>query len=378
MDFSLSQEQEMFRSSVRKFLDANGQTNIARDYIKENSNSLYKVISGLAALGCTGINISEEYEGAGLGALDLVPVFEELGRALLPGVFLETVALAVPLLEKYGTEQQKQKYLPEIATGSRSVSLAWLEPKKGYNPEDIHAFAQLEGESLVLNGIKSVIPEGAVVDTYLVLVRTEEGESGDGISMILIDREDFPLKIRRQKSFDETRPLAEITFENVIVPINQVLGEIHKGWSVFEEGLLHMNAALCSMMIGGMDRIVEMTAEYANIRVQFGQPIGRFQAIKHRIVDMKTDLETARSLSYYANWALESYAPDKEAAIYSTRAFITEAYIRIASDSIQIHGGIGFTEELDCQLYLKRARYYENYLGSPRDYREKAAVALNW
>ncbi|WP_042356058.1 acyl-CoA dehydrogenase family protein [Bacillus rubiinfantis] len=373
MDFSLSQEQEMFRQSLRKFLDDLGQTAIARDVIKGNSDIFTKALSGLAALGCTGITISEKYEGAELGALDLVPVFEELGRSLFPGVYLETVALAVPLLEKYGTEQQKQKYLPQIATGSRTVTLAWLEPKTGFSPNQVQTRAELSGDDLVINGVKSLVPEGETADTYLLLVRTDEG-----LSLVLVDCEECDLKIHRQKSLDETLRLAAVSFEDVTVSKHQLLGPLGDGWPILQEGLLHINAALCSLMVGGMDRLVEMTAEYAKIRVQFGQPIGRFQAIKHRIADMKTDLETSRSLSHYANWALESDAPDKEAAIYSARAFISEAYISLANASIQIHGGIGFTEELDCQLYLKRARYYESYLGSPQHYREKAAVALGW
>jgi len=121
-----------------------------------------------------------------------------------------------------------------------------------------------------------------------------------------------------------------------------------------------------------------MAAEYAKIREQFGQPIGRFQAIKHRIVDMKLDLETARSLTYYANWAIESHAPDYIAAIASTRLFVTDAFIRVASHNIQIHGGIGFTEEMDCHLYVKRARFYENYLGNRQQYYEQTVKALGW
>ncbi|MCH6267288.1 acyl-CoA dehydrogenase family protein [Neobacillus citreus] len=378
MDFSLSQEQEMFRHSVRKFLDGHGQTNIARDFIKEEVKSFAKAFTGLADLGCTAITIPEKYEGAELGALDLVPVLEELGRALLPGLYLETVAFAAPLIEKYGTEQQRQKYLPQIATGSRTVTLAWLEPKRGYHPDEVRTSAQTLGSSLVINGTKSLVPEGETADTYLLLVRSSDGIDGAGLSLVLLDREEINAATRKQKCFDETRQLAEITFENVAISTEQLLGEINQGWSILQEGLLHVNAALCSLMVGGMDRLVEMTTEYANIRVQFGQPIGRFQAIKHRIADMKTDLETARSLSYYANWTLETNAADREAAIFSARAFVTEAYIRIASHSIQIHGGIGFTEELDCQLYLKRARYYENYLGSIQQYKERAAVALNW
>lgn len=377
MDFALSEEQEMFRGYLRKYLDDAGQTKVAREFIKGDMQSLEKANEGLAELGCTGINISESYEGLGLGSLDLVPVFEEIGRALLPGVYLETMALAVPLLEKYGSEEQKEKYLPEIASGSRSVTLAWSEPQKGYNPDEITCFAREEGDSLVINGVKSLVPEGELADTYLLLVRTSDGSMGEGLSLVLIDQIDG-MEMKTQKCVDETKQLTEITFHQVKVLKRQLLGSIHQGWSILQEGLLYLNAALSSQMVGGIEKVVEMSTEYAKIREQFGQPIGRFQAIKHRIVDMKLELETARSLSYYANWSLESEEEDREAAIFSARAFATEAYIRVASHNIQIHGGIGFTEEMDCQLYLKRARYLESYLGSTSHYNEQIALALRW
>ncbi|ASN06155.1 acyl-CoA dehydrogenase family protein [Virgibacillus necropolis] len=377
MDFALSEEQEMFRGYLRKYLDDAGQTKVAREFIKGEMHALKNSLAGLAELGCTGINISERYGGLGLGALDLVPVFEEIGRALLPGVYLETMALVVPLLEKYGSEEQKEKYLSEIASGSKNVTLAWAEPRKSYNPDEIACFAREEEGALVIDGMKSLVPDGELADTYLLLVRTSEGTGGDGLSLVLIDGTD-DIEMRTQKCVDETKHLAEMTFREVKVSKRQLLGSINHGWSILQEGLLYLNAALSSIMVGGMEKIVEMSTEYAKIREQFGQPIGRFQAIKHRIVDMKLELETARSLSYYANWSLESEEKDRKAAIFSARAFTTEAYIRVASHNIQIHGGIGFTEEMDCQLYLKRARYFENYLGSTSHYNEQIALAMGW
>lgn len=180
------------------------------------------------------------------------------------------------------------------------------------------------------------------------------------------------------KNMDETRLLAEVTFHNVQVSSQQIVGTVHQGWDALQESLLSFNAALCSTIVGSVEKIVETAVEYATIREQFNQPIGRFQAIKHRLVDMKMDLETARSLAYYANWAIESNAEDKVEAVSSARLFATEAFIKVASQSIQIHGGIGFTEEIDCHLYVKRARFYENYLGSTQQYYEQTAVALGW
>lgn len=378
MDFSLSEEQEMFRGSVRKYLDGAGQTKIARGMAKNNTNLLTKTWKGLAQLGCMGITVKEEYGGAELTTVDQVPVLEELGRALLPGLYLETVAFAAPMIEKFGTTEQKEKYLPGIADGSRTISLAWLEPGKSFNLNDIQMTAKFDGDSMILNGSKTLVPEGNLADTYLVLVRSESETGGKGISFVLVDRNDVGVDYRVLQAMDETRHLTEVNFRNVIVSNSQVLGELHRGEDAIEEGLLYLNAALASIMVGGMDKIVEMCAEYAKIRVQFGQPIGRFQAIKHRIADMKLDLETARSLSYYAVWALDEKAEDAAVAVNSARAFITEAYLRLAGHGIQIHGGIGVTEEIDCHLYLKRAQYYQTYLGNSRLYREKAATALNW
>lgn len=378
MDFSLNQEQEMFRSYVRKYLDDMGQTKIAREFTEGNTSSFKSLYSGFAELGCTSVNVPEQYGGMGLGQLDLVPILEETGRALLPGLYLETNALVVPLLEKYGTETQKNKYLSAIASGDHTFTLAWLEPDGNYKPATVRLNGALQGDVLTLNGVKALVPEVELANSLLVLVRTSEGKGEQGISLVIVDREEVVLPLKHQKNMDETRLLSEVTFDEVQVSRHQILGAIDQGWDVLQEGLLSFNAALCATIVGSMEKIVETAVEYANIREQFNQPIGRFQAIKHRLVDMKMDLETARSLAYYANWAIESNAADKVEAISSARLFATDAYIKVASQSVQIHGGIGFTEEIDCHLYVKRARFYENYLGSTQQYYEQAAVALGW
>lgn len=378
MDFSLNQEQEMFRSYVRKYLDDMGQTKIAREFTEGNTSSFKSLYSGLAELGCSSVNVSEEYGGMGLGQLDLVPILEEMGRALLPGLYLETNALVVPMLEKFGTQDQKTKYLSAIASGEHTFTVAWLEPGGTYKPANVQLNGTLQGEILTLTGVKTLVPEAELADSLLVLVRTSEGKNDKGISLVIVDREEAILQLKPQKNMDETRLLSEVTFEEVQVSRNQILGSIDHGWDVLQEGLLSFNAALCATIVGSMEKIVETAVEYANIREQFNQPIGRFQAIKHRLVDMKMDLETARSLAYYANWAIESDADDKIEAVSSARLFATDAFIKVASQSVQIHGGIGFTEEIDCHLYVKRARFYENYLGSTQQYYEQAAVALGW
>lgn len=367
----------MFGTYVRKYLTDKGQTKITRDFIKGDKEYYQSIFTGLAELGCAGINIPEEYGGMGMGALDLIPILEEWGRNVMPGLYLETNAFAVPIIEKFGTKEQKETYLPAIAEGTHTFSIAWLELGGSYHPSDIQLTAAIVGDSILLNGTKYLVPDAEIASSVILPVRTSLEEGEDGISLVILELSE-QIKIRRQQNIDESRHLAEITLNNVSVSKTQILGPLHKGWEVLEEGLLAINAALSSAMVGGIEKVVDMSAEYAKIRVQFGQPIGRFQAIKHRIADMKVDLETARSLAYYANWALENHTEDRIQAISCARLFAADAFNRAAGHNVQIHGGIGFTEELDCHLYVKRARFYEHYLGSTQYYYEKAASALGW
>ncbi|QHS23424.1 acyl-CoA/acyl-ACP dehydrogenase [Virgibacillus sp. MSP4-1] len=375
MDFSLNEEQEMFRNYVRKYMEKSGQTQIAKDFLAGNNESLKQTQAGLAELGCSGINISEKYEGLGLNALDLVPINEEMGRVLLPGPYLETMALVVPLLEKFGSEKQKEMYLPKIASGSKQFSLAWLEPGKSYCSDEIDCNASVDDDSILINGVKTLVNDADQVDTLLLIIRTAQTSGSDSLSLVFVDISE-KVEITQQQSIDDTRRLYEVKLEDVSVPRSQVLGEIDQGWSVLQEGLLYLNAAISSVLVGSMDKILEMSTEYAKIREQFGQPIGRFQAIKHRIVNMKMELETARSLSYYANWIVDSDENDRVPAVYSARAYATKAFIQSASHNIQIHGGIGFTKELDCHLFLKRARFFEHYLGSISDFHQRISSYL--
>lgn len=369
MDFALSEEQELFRTAIRKYLNTLNGTEAARAVIDGDLDIVTSAASGLADMGVTAIPISEETDGLGLGALDLVSVFEETGRVLLPGSQLETLTLAVPLLESYGTTVQKAERLPKVGAGESTLSVAWYEKGLRLFPNSFNCVAAKTESGYALTGKKTLVQVIGNPGVFITGAQTAEGKS-----LFLVKASDLA-SVRSLSVLDETQRLAEVTFDS---SPGELLGEPGDAEEMMKHGLLHFNAALCSSMVGAMDELVKMTAEYAKIRIQFNQPIGRFQAIKHGIVNMKLDLETARSLSYYAAWAVETDAVDKIAAVHSARSFISKAFIKAAADSIQIHGGIGFTEELDVQLFLKRARYYENYFGSVRDSRKAAAHSLGW
>ncbi|MHB1420052.1 MAG: acyl-CoA dehydrogenase family protein [Bacillota bacterium] len=378
MDFALNEDQQTFQKSVREFIVDKGDLKIPRSYMEGNERMLQEVWDGLGELGYMGITISENYDGLGMGPLTLVPILEEMGRAVVPGPYPETVAFAAPLLEAYGSEEQKQKYLPEIASGKRKITLALIESGGELSPSGIQIKAKQQGDGYIITGTKILVPHADFADTLIVPVRTGGANSAYGISLLLVDRDQAGVALQTQQSMDETRKLVKVTFEEVRVPKGQLLGPENAGWGILQTGLYHLNAALCSTMVGGMERVLEIATEYAKTRVQFGQPIGRFQGVKHRIVGIKVAMESSRSLSYYASWALENGAKEMAEAVSLARSFISEAYIQAAHDNIQVHGGMGFTWEFDCHLFLKRARSLENYLGSPDDHREMAAVELGW
>lgn len=378
MDFALNEDQQLFQTSTKQFLESKGGLAIPRNFMDGKEEILDELWKGLGDLGYMGITISENYGGLGQGPLTLVPILEEMGGAVVPGPYPETVAFAVPLLEAFGTDGQKQKYLPEIASGKCKLTLALYEESNALAPSAIQLKASESGEEYVLQGSKILVPHADFADTLIVPVRTGGSNGEYGISLLLVDRHQADLKLQTQQSIDETRKMVKVTFDEVRVSKSQLLGPENAGWGILQTGIYHLNAALCSTMVGGMERVVKMATEYANIREQFGQPIGRFQAVKHRIVDMKLDLESSQSLSYYASWALENKSADLVEAVSLARSFVSEAYIRTAGKNIQIHGGMGFTWEFDCHLFLKRARSLENYLGSPEDYREIVAAELGW
>ena len=215
MDFSLNEDQELFRKFVRKYLNDQEQTKVARDYIAGNVEAVKQAITGVNELGCMMVNIPDDYDGMGLGKLDLVPIMEEFGRTLMPGVFLETSAFAVPIINQFATTEQKQQYLSEVASGEKAFTIAWLEPKRSYTEKGIQLVATLEQEQFTLNGMKTQVADVAFAQYLIVPVRVN-GE----VSIIVVDKETPGLTITAQKGFDETRQLSSIYFDNVTVPIS--------------------------------------------------------------------------------------------------------------------------------------------------------------
>src|SRR6266853_1211928 len=314
MDFAFSEEQEMLRRSARDFLAKECPPKVVRKLMEGADAYDPALWSKIAALGWTALGIPEQYGGVGT-FLDLIVVLEEAGRVLMPGPFFATMGLAVPALIEAGTEAQKKAALGAIASGSARATLAFTEPSGRWDASGVALTAK---------------------------------PSGGGWHL-----------------------------DRVELPADSLMGAPHKAWPALKRTLEWATAALCAEMVGGAQKVLETSTDYAKTRHQFGKPIGIYQAVSHKLADMLVLSESGRSATYYAAWAVDADAPDRSLASSMAKAYVSDAYRKIAGDGIQVHGGIGFTWEHDMHLYFKRAKASEVTLGDATFHRELVAQSLD-
>jgi alkylation response protein AidB-like acyl-CoA dehydrogenase len=376
MDFAFSEEQEMLRASARDFLTKEVPSSYVRRMMEAPDAWDGALWRKLAQVGWTGLGIPEAYRGVG-SFLDLVVVLEEAGRALLPGPFLSTMGLAVPALLEAGTETQKEAVLGRIASGDARATLAFSEPAGRWDAEGVQLLsAERRGEAWRLDGIKLFVPDAGVADYMVVAARTRPAGE-EGVSLFLVEGRPPGLAVTPLETMDMTRRWYEVRFEGVELPAHSLMGTADQGWPALRRALEWAQAALCAEMIGGTQRVLDMSVDYAKTRHQFGKPIGIYQAVSHKLADMLLETESARSATYYAAWAVDADAPDRSLAASMAKAYVSDAYRKAAGDGIQVHGGIGFTWEHDMHLYFKRAKASEVSLGDATYHRELVAQALD-
>ncbi|PYT81883.1 MAG: acyl-CoA dehydrogenase [Acidobacteria bacterium] len=353
MQFGLNESQEFLRDSARKFFAAECPIAEVRRLMETDTAFDADLWSKLSEQGYTGIIFPEEFGGVGLGIVELVLLMEEAGRALLPGPFFSTVVFAGSLLDSLATKEQRRKYLAPICRGEARSTVAFCEPQGSWDLADVH----LTATNGKLNGEKLFVPDAAVADWILVAARN---------GVFLVDSKAPGIGIERMHGMDLTRRLYSVQFEGTPA---EKLGEI--------AGLARPRAiatvALAAEMVGGMQRTLDITVEYAKTRKQFGKPIGMFQAVQHQCADMYLETESARSAVYYAAWALQHNAPDAAAAVSIAKLYLSDASRSVGNRGIQVHGGMGFTWESDLHLYYRRAKASETALGDATFHRERLA-----
>jgi len=374
MDFGFSEEQEMLRQSVREFLAAESPMTFVRQMMEDERGFSDVQWKKMAELGWTGLIIPEQYGGFGQNMVDMVVLLEEMGKFVFPGPFFASTILGALAIDLGGSDEQKQRWLPGLADGTRRATLAQVEESGRWDAEGIQLPAKASGGGFTLSGTKLFVHDAHNADLLIVPART--GGGADGIGILVVDAKAKGVAIRVLKTMDQTRKLCEVTFDKVSVGKEALLGQAGNGWPLLDRLVDRAKVALCAEMCGGAQRVLEMSVEYAKVREQFGKPIGSFQAIQHKCANMMVQTESAKSATYYAAWAVANDVPEAHLAACMAKAYTSDAYRFVSAEGIQIHGGIGFTWEHDMHLYFKRAKGSEVTFGDATWNRELVAQVV--
>ncbi len=389
MDLGLNEMQEMLKKSAREFFEKECPRSLVRAAEQEPSGYSPDLWDKMAKQGWTAMPVPQQYGGSGTDFLDLCVLYEEAGRALVPGPFLDT-ALAAYLIDDLasldpsvgvGSPDPRKRWLPEIAKGSLIATIAYTEPAASYEPEQVQLEAeQTAGGEWRLNGTKLFISNAGIADLLLVVARTRNAiNKQDGLTVFAVPRDPHPnplpggegIEMELLDTIASDRQY-EVTFTDVK---GEPVGPIDGAWPALQRYLDRARVLTAVWSVGGAEYVLEMTVEYAKNRVQFGRPIGTFQAVSHRCADMAIDCDGMRFVSYHAAWRLsEGLAADQEIAI--AKAWTADAYRRVTASGHQVHGGVAYMIEHDMQLYFRRAKAAELTFGDGDYHREQVALGL--
>ena len=374
MDLGLDEQQEMLKNFARDFLEKECPESLVREMEEDDQGYSPDLWKKMAEQGWMGLTIPEDQGGAGMSLCELVVLLEEFGRALVPGPFISTVVLgAVPIMEA-GTDEQKAQYLPKIAAGDVIMTMALTEPSAKWTADGVTLEAKKDGGDYVLNGTKLFVPDAHVTDHMVVVARTG-GKGEDGITLFIVDSKSDGIKFEQLKTIAADKQ-SEVIFENVKVPAANILGSEGKGWEIVEKVSRVATVAACAYLVGLSQMDFDTTLNYAKERVQFGRPIGSFQAIQHKLADAIIDVDGSRFITYKAAWSLTEGEDDTDLMISMAKAWASDASRRVVAHGQQIHGGIGFTKEYKIQLYFRRQKWMELMWGDADYHREKVAQLM--
>ncbi len=374
MNFAFSEEQEELRNIVRSFLENKSPESAVREQMDTEKGYDDAVWSQMAEqMGLQSLIIPEEFGGSGYSYVELTVVLEEMGRALLCAPYFSTVVLAANTILQSGDDAAKKDLLPGIASGETTATLALTEANGRWDEQGVEATASAvsgggSGDGWTISGEKMFVIDGHTADLIIVAARTDAG-----VSLFHLNSDAAGLTRTPLSTMDQTRKQAKLTFENTPATL---IGTDGGGWDVLSTVLDLTAVALAAEQVGGAQYVLEMAVQYAKDRVQFGRPIGSFQAIKHKCADMLLEVESAKSAAYYAAWCAAEMNDELPSVASLAKAYCSEAYFHAAAENIQIHGGIGFTWEHPAHLYFKRAKSSELLFGDPTYHRELLAQRI--
>ncbi len=364
MNFAFTEEQEQLREFVRSFLSEKSSEEAVRAQMETEAGYDQAVWSQMAEqMGLPALVVPEQYGGQGYTFVELGIVLEEMGRSLLCAPFLSTTLATLALLHS-GDEAAMQAHLPGIASGETTATLAYTEENGKWDDSGIEATS--DGSSV--SGTKSFVIDGHTASLLIVAAKTDAG-----VSLFAVDAKGDGVSTEALATMDQTRKQAKVTLDNAPATL---IGTDGGGWDTLSTVLDLAAVALAAEQVGGAQFVLEMGTQYAKDRVQFGRPIGSFQAIKHKLADMLVEVESAKSAAYYGMWCASEMNDELASVASLAKAYCSDAYFHAAAENIQIHGGIGFTWEHPAHLYFKRAKSSELMFGDPSYHREQLAQRI--
>ena len=374
VQFHFTEEQRQFRDVLRRFMAAVSPTTEVRRLMDDERGFDPAVWRRMAdELGLAGLTVPERYGGSGFGLVELGLAMEEMGRVLLCAPYFASAVLAANALFRTGSEAQKQRWLPGIASGETLAALAFAEPGGEPGAESIAMQAVASDGGYSLTGCKDYVVDGCNADLLLVAARTGAEGGLAGLSLFAVAGEAPGVSRRRLQALDTTRQLARLDFD---AAPGELLGELGGAGPALAETLDVGAIALANEMAGGAQRLLEDTLEYIKLRMQFGRAVASFQAIKHRCAELLLQVELMKSAAYHAAQVADAHPEELAYEASLAKAGASEAYLHAATEAIQLHGGIGFTWDQDTQLWYKRAKSSEVLLGDPAWHRERMIQVL--
>jgi alkylation response protein AidB-like acyl-CoA dehydrogenase len=375
MEFSFTQDQKLIRDAVRDLLNKECPSDLVREMEQDEKGYPPELWHKIAELGWLGLIYPEEYGGSDGNFMELTVFLEEMGRYLAPIPFLPTVILGGMSILYGGNEIQKQEFLPKIANGDLILSMAFTEPEPIYDVTGINLQAIQEGNHFLIEGTKIFVPYAHMADYLICTTRTKTSRKKEsGITLFLVDGKNPKLNLTSLETIAHDKQY-EVVFDRVEVTNRSIIGKPNKGWEVLKKVFEQAVIAQCALMVGGAERVLEMTVAYAKNRVQFGRPIGSFQAIQHRCANMVTDLDGAKFATYEAAWKFDQ-GIQCTFEVSVAKAWASQAYRRICANGHQIFGGLGLIKDQDMELYTRRAKAAELFLGDTQFHREIIAKEL--
>ena len=369
MNFDFSDDQKMLKEQVRKFLADKCPMSVTRRVLDGDEPYAKEVWKGLVEMGLTGTAIPEEFGGLGLGALELCVIAEELGRAAAPVPFSSSIYLAAEAIKLFGTQKQKETWLPKLASGEIVGALAVSEGTHTAHPRNIET--KFAGGKV--NGVKQRVTDGGAADVVIVAVNT--GGSGEqAISLAIVDLTAGGVSAEPVRTIDPSREHVTLTFKDAPA---EILGDKQgAGWPQLSRVLDGAAVLFAFEQVGGTEAALEMARNYALERYAFGRQIGSYQAIKHKLADMYVKKELAKSNAYFGAMMLNDDGAELTEAASASRIAGSDAYVFAAQENIQTHGGIGYTWESDCQFHYRRAKLLALTIGAPIQWKEKLVSRL--